>query len=49
MEANIYIVQPAISPDSKMPEKLGEILAAATYYINHSGRVKELKVLGSKQ
>ena len=44
----IYIVQPSISKSKEMPEKIQEVLAATQYYINNSGRVKGLKILGSE-
>ena len=47
MEVTIYIVQPAISKKKDIPDKIGEILAAATHYIKRSGRAKELKIWGS--
>lgn len=47
MEVTIYIVQPAISMKKAIPDKIGEVLASATHYINRSGRAKELKILGS--
>jgi len=47
LHANIYIVQPAISKNSNMEESIDQVLSAATYYIRNTGRVKELKILGS--
>lgn len=47
METTIYIVQPAISKTSKMNEPFGKILSAAAFYIKHTGRAKELKIIGS--
>ena len=47
MEVTIYIVQPAISKNKEIPDKIGEVLAAATHYIKRSGRAKELKIWGS--
>ena len=47
MEVVIYIVQPAISKTSHMNETVGRVLSAAAFYIGHTGRAKELKVLGS--
>lgn len=47
MEVTIYIVQPAVSKSIEIPDKIGEILAAATHYIKRSGRAKELKIWGS--
>jgi len=47
LEVRIYIVQPAISQSKQMADTVGEILSAATFYIGHTGRVKELRVLGS--
>lgn len=46
--ANIYVVQPSISKSIPMPEKYKEVLAAASFYIKHSGRVKELRIWGTK-
>ena len=46
--ATIYVVQPSISKSKVMPDKFKEVLAAANFYINHSGRVKELRIWGSK-
>lgn len=48
LEVVIYIVQPAISKASTMPDKIGEVLAAANFYIMNCGRVKELKIWGSE-
>lgn len=48
LEVTIYIVQPAISKSERMADTVGEVLSSATSYIRHTGRVKELKVLGSK-
>ena len=47
MEVTIFIVQPAISKSTEIPDKIGEILASATHYIKRSGRVKELIIWGS--
>jgi len=46
--STIYVVQPSISKSVDMPEKLKEVIAAANFYINNSGRVKELLIWGSK-
>jgi superfamily II DNA or RNA helicase len=48
LEVVIYVVQPAISKTTAMPDKIGEILAAANFYILNSGRVKELRIWGSE-
>ena len=48
MEVVIYIVQPAISKSNEMKETVSKVLSAATFYIHHTGRVKELRVFGSK-
>ena len=47
MEVVIHIVQPAISKNSPMADPVGRILSAATFYIRHTGRAKELKIIGS--
>lgn len=47
METTIYIVQPAVSISAKMHEPFGKILSAAAFYIKHTGRAKELYVIGS--
>lgn len=44
----IVIVQPSISKETIMPDKIQEVLAAARYYISNSGRVKSLEIWGSK-
>ncbi len=46
--ATIYVVQPSISKSVNMPEKFKEVIAAANFYINNSGRVKELRIWGSR-
>lgn len=43
----VVIVQPSICPNVPMPEKIQQILAAAHYYINNSGKVKKLLIWGS--
>lgn len=48
MEVVIYIVQPAISKSIPIPEKIGKVLSAASFYIKHTGRVKELRIIGSE-
>lgn len=48
MEVIVYIVQPAISKTEDMKEPISKVLSAATFYIRHTGRVKELRILGSK-
>lgn len=45
--AEIYVVQPSISKSTGIPNKYQEVIAAANFYISHSGRVKELKIWGS--
>ena len=45
---NIVMVQLSISKSLKMPDKIQEVLAAATSYIKNAGRVKELRIFGSK-
>jgi superfamily II DNA or RNA helicase len=44
----IVIVQPSISKETIMPDKIQEVLAAARYYISNSGKVKKLEIWGSK-
>jgi superfamily II DNA or RNA helicase len=44
----IVIVQPSISKETYMPDKIQEVLAASRYYISNSGKVKNLEVWGSK-
>lgn len=48
IEAAIYIVQPSISKSHEMKEAVSKVLSAATFYIRHTGRVKDLRVWGSK-
>ena len=48
MEVTIYIVQPAISKGKPMSDSFGKVLSAAAFYIRHTGRAKELMILGSK-
>lgn len=47
MEVTIYIVQPAVSKKTNIPDKIGEVLGSATHYIKCSGRAKELIIWGS--
>lgn len=44
----IVIVQPALSKSVPMPNKIQEVLAAASSYISRAGKVKGLEILGSK-
>lgn len=48
LQVKIYIVQPAISKSSQIPDKIGTILSFATSSIKNTGKVKELLVIGSK-
>ena len=48
LTATMFVVQPSISKGIQMPDKYKEVLAAANFYISNSGRVKELKIWGSK-
>jgi len=48
MEVVIYIVQPAISKTLTMRDTVSKVLSAATFYVRHTGRAKELRILGSK-
>ena|GEM_PF-2069527 len=43
----VVVVQPSISKNVPIPDKIQEILAAARYYINNSGKVKSLEIWGS--
>lgn len=45
---NVVIVQPSLSKGIAMPDKIQEVLAASSYYIEKSGRVKKLRIIGSK-
>ena len=44
----VVIVQPALSKSVPMPDKIQEVLAAASSYISRAGKVKGLEILGSK-
>lgn len=44
----IVIVQPSLSKSVPMPNKIQEVLAAASSYISRAGKVKGLEILGSK-
>jgi len=48
LEVLIYVVQPAISKETPMPNKIGEILASANFYNKNCGKVKELRIWVSK-
>jgi superfamily II DNA or RNA helicase len=43
----IVIVQPSVSKSEPMPDKIQQVLAAANFYINNSGKVKSLAIWGS--
>ncbi len=45
---NVVIVQPSLSKGMGMPDKIQEVLAASSYYIEKSGRVKKMRIMGSK-
>ncbi|MBO0996776.1 DEAD/DEAH box helicase family protein [Bacillus sp. SD075] len=47
IKGKIVIVQPSISKNTDMPEKIQEVLAAARYYISNSGKVRNLEIWGS--
>jgi superfamily II DNA or RNA helicase len=47
IKGKIVIVQPSISKETYMPDKIQEVLAAARYYISNSGKVKSLEIWGS--
>lgn len=47
LEVTIFIVQPALSKSIQIPDTIGELLSAATFYIRNSGRAKELRIIGS--
>jgi len=44
----VVIVQPSLSKSKKMPDKIQEVLAAASNYVKNSGRVRKLRIMGSK-
>lgn len=44
----IVIVQPSLSRSVPMPNKIQEVLAAASSYISRAGKIKGLEILGSK-
>jgi hypothetical protein len=44
----IVIVQPGLSKSVPMPQKIQEVLAAASSYIARAGKVKGLEILGSE-
>ena len=48
LEATIFIVQPALSKSTTMKDTVGTVLSAASFYLSNTGRVKELKFIGSK-
>ena len=48
LTAFIVIVQPSLSKSVPMPEKLQEVLAAASTYIKRAGKVQGLEIIGSK-
>ena len=45
---NVVIVQPSLSKGMGLPDKIQEVLAASSYYIEKSGRVKKMRIMGSK-
>ena len=48
LRVKVYVVQPAISKSLEIPNKIGIILSATTSFINHTGKVQELVVIGSE-
>ena len=44
----IVIVQPGLSKSALMPDKIQEVLAAASSYISRAGKVQGLEILGSE-
>lgn len=46
--AKMVIVQPSISKGIAMPAKYQEVLASTKFYVDHSGRVKGLRIWGNK-
>ena len=44
----IVIVQPGLSKSARMPDKIQEVLAAASSYISRAGKVQGLEILGSE-
>ena len=48
LTAFIVIVQPSLSRSVAMPERIQEVLAAASTYIKRAGKVQGLEIIGSK-
>lgn len=48
LTAFIVIVQPSLSKSVTMPDKVQEVLAAASTYIKRAGKVQGLEIIGSK-
>ena len=48
LTAFIVIVQPSLSKSVTMPDKIQEVLAAASTYIKRAGKVQGLEIIGSK-
>lgn len=47
LRGNIIVVQPSICKNINMPDKIQEVLAATSYYISNSGKVKSFEIWGS--
>lgn len=48
IKGKIVVVQPSISKNSTIPDKIQEVLAATRYYISNSGIVNDFKIMGSE-
>lgn len=48
LRGQIIMVQPSISTDAKMTDKVADLIAATDYYIKNSGKVNGFFVWGSK-
>jgi len=48
IKGEIVIVQPALSKTEPMPDKMQSVLAAASSFIRFSGRIRKLRIMGSK-
>ena len=47
LRGKIIVVQPSICKNINMPDKIQEVLAATSYYISNSGKVKSFEIWGS--
>ena len=48
IKATVYIVQPGVSKSAHMKEEFGLVLSSASAFLKNSGRVRELKIIGSE-